>query len=108
MKITDYGIHWFRRDLRVEGNPALTANLATHQGRVLGLFCFDHVFLARKDFSTNRFQFFLETLKVVKKQLLESGGDLLVLDVGPKTAYDQLFNELKSHGLPLQIGRAHV
>ena len=101
MKITDYGIHWFRRDLRVEDKPALTANLATHQGRVLGLFCFDHVFLARKDFSTNRFQFFLETLKAVKKQLLESGGDLLVLDVGPKTAYDQLFNELKSHGLPL-------
>jgi deoxyribodipyrimidine photo-lyase len=101
MKLSDYGIHWFRRDLKLEGNPALAANLIKHQGRVLGLFCFDHVFLSRPDFSVNRFQFFLETLSSLKADLREQGGDLLVLDVGPKVAYEQLFTKIKEKGLML-------
>ena len=101
MTLADYGIHWFRRDLRLEGNPALVKNLKKHQGRVLGLFCFDHVFLSRKDFSVNRFQFFLETMKALKQDLKEHGGDLLVLDVGPKAAYEELLSHLKTQQLPL-------
>jgi deoxyribodipyrimidine photo-lyase len=101
MKLSDYGVHWFRRDLKLEGNPALAANLRKHQGRVLGLFCFDHVFLSRPDFSVNRFQFFLETLSSLRADLRELGGDLLVLDVGPKVAYEQLFTKIKEKGLIL-------
>lgn len=101
MKISDYGLHWFRRDLKVKGNPALTANLNKHQGRVLGFFCFDHVFLARKDFSVNRFQFFLHTLKELKAELNREGGDLLVLDSGPLFAYEQLFSSLKQKTISL-------
>ncbi|MEM7645958.1 MAG: deoxyribodipyrimidine photo-lyase, partial [Pseudomonadota bacterium] len=35
-----YGIHWFRRDLRVAGNQALHENWKRNDGRVVGVFCF--------------------------------------------------------------------
>jgi deoxyribodipyrimidine photo-lyase len=91
----NYGIHWFRRDLRVAGNPALQENWKKHQGRVVGFFCFDPVFLSRKDFSANRFQFFLNTLENLSFELKERGSDLLVLDEGPQKAFDRLFETLK-------------
>jgi deoxyribodipyrimidine photo-lyase len=53
-----FGIHWFRRDLRVVGNEVLLENARRNDGKVLGLFCFDSVFLSREDFSNNRFAFF--------------------------------------------------
>jgi deoxyribodipyrimidine photo-lyase len=77
---SEFGIHWFRRDLRVAGNSALRANCERHQGRVLGLFCFDSVFLSRPDFSHNRFAFFLATLDKLREELRALGGDLLVVD----------------------------
>lgn len=91
-----YGIHWFRRDLRITGNPALQWSLEEHKGRVLGFFCFDRKFLAREDFSHNRFQFFLHTLSELRNELRSVGGDLLVLDVGPDHAFESLFEKLKS------------
>lgn len=75
-----YGIHWFRRDLRVAGNPALQHNWKEHQGRVLGLFFFDAKFLSRPDFSHNRFALFLESLRELQKEMRELGGDLVVVD----------------------------
>jgi deoxyribodipyrimidine photo-lyase len=100
-----YGIHWFRRDLRIAGNPALLWNWKQHEGRVVGVFCFDKKFLAREDFSHNRFAFFLESLKDLKSQLQKSGGDLLFLDIGPEKAFSQLFEQLKraKHPLPSTI-----
>jgi len=91
-----YGVHWFRRDLRVAGNPALTANWKKNEGRVVGLFCFDKKFLARPDFSVNRFQFFLETLFKLREELREQGSDLLVLDVGPAESFPSLLKKLKA------------
>ncbi len=96
-----YGIHWFRRDLRVVGNPALQWSWKEHQGRVLGFFCFDSKFLARPDFSHNRFAFFLETMRTLREELRAAGGDLLVLDVGPRDAFAQLFECLRQKNLPL-------
>lgn len=101
MTFACYGIHWFRRDLRVAGNPALQANLKRHRGRVLGLFAFDKAFLARPDFSHNRFGFFLKTLAALRDEIRTVGGDLLVLDTGPRAAYEQLFTALKRHHIPL-------
>ena len=83
-------MHWFRRDLRVAGNPALGWSAAEHGGRVLGLFCFDARFLARPDFSVDRFAFFLATLKALRDELRALGGDLLVLDEGPEPAFGAL------------------
>ncbi len=100
-----YGIHWFRRDLRVAGNLALQKQFKSFDGNVLGFFCFDKKFLSRPDFSINRFQFFLETLIALKKELRLIGSDLLVLDVGPEQAFKMLFKDLKNHkiSLPHQI-----
>lgn len=88
----DIGVHWFRRDLRTTGNSALAENLEQHEGRVLGLFCFDSQFLSRSDFSHSRFAFFLKTLEALKKELSDLGGDLLVVDELPKTAFPRLLN----------------
>ncbi|NBW99481.1 deoxyribodipyrimidine photo-lyase [bacterium] len=96
-----YGIHWFRRDLRVAGNPALQANWKAHQGKVVGIFCFDQKFLSRLDFSAHRFQFFLKTLEALRSELREAGGDLLFMDVGPETAFEKLFEKLKAARKPL-------
>lgn len=99
-----YGIHWFRRDLRVAGNPALQVNWRDHQGAVLGLFCFDKKFLSRSDFSINRFQFFLNSLENLRNELRETGGDLLFMDIGPKDAFGTLFEKLKLNGKSLPGG----
>lgn len=96
----NYGIHWFRRDLRVAGNPALRKNFKKHSGHVLGVFAFDSTFLSRPDFSHNRFAFFIETLKELKKELLNQGSDLLILDGTPDSAFELLLTELKKHNIP--------
>ncbi|MBC7692705.1 MAG: deoxyribodipyrimidine photo-lyase [Methylotenera sp.] len=97
-----YGIHWFRRDLRVRGNVALTENHRRHQGRVVGIFAIDQKILDRKDFSHSRFSFYLKTLQLLKKDMVALGGDLLFLDTGPQAAFPELLEQLKKskHGLP--------
>lgn len=96
---TSYAVHWFRRDLRTAGNPALQHAWKEFRGRVLGFFCFDSKFLARPDFSANRFGLFLATLQALRDELRALGGDLLVLDVGPLEAFAQLFAALKDGDL---------
>lgn len=92
-----WGLHWFRRDLRLSGVSALKENWKRHQGRVLGLFAFDSQFLARPDFSHSRFAFFLATLKQLQKELREQGGDLLVIDENSITALPRLVTYLREH-----------
>ncbi len=94
---TEWGIHWFRRDLRVPGNEGLKINWKRNRGRTLGIFCFDSTFLSRSDFSHNRFGFFIKTLKALKSDLVEQGGDLLVIDCQPSQAFPQLLNFFKNH-----------
>lgn len=96
-----WGIHWFRRDLRVFGNSALRENWARTEGRVLGIFFFDSSFLSRKDFSHNRFAFFLKTLTALREELALHGGDLLVADALPKKGFDQLFHYCKDKNISL-------
>ncbi|HVM32866.1 MAG TPA: deoxyribodipyrimidine photo-lyase [bacterium] len=100
MSTPSYGLHWFRRDLRVAGNGALQWSWKEHQGRVLGLFCFDSKFLARPDFSHDRFAFFLDSLRELRLELRQAGGDLLVMDQGPREGFERLFAALKAKGRP--------
>lgn len=97
----EYAIHWFRRDLRIHGNPGLSQSYKDFKGRVLGFFCFDPIFLSREDFSHNRFQFFLERIKCLKDELKLCGGDLIVVDKGPDSAFESLFEFIKQKGLKL-------
>jgi deoxyribodipyrimidine photo-lyase len=101
METSPYGLHWFRRDLRIAGNPALLWNLRQNHGRVLGIFFFDRRFLSRPDFSHNRFGFFLKTLEALNAELKSRGGNLLVLDKGPTEGIDLLFSCLKECRLPI-------
>ena len=101
VKNNSYGIHWFRRDLRIAGNESLRFNWTKNDGRVLGIFVFDKKFLARSDFSINRFQFFLETLSALKDELQKAGGDLLVLDVSAPVAFEKLFSYLQKSDIDL-------
>ncbi|MEO5767202.1 MAG: deoxyribodipyrimidine photo-lyase [Polyangia bacterium] len=94
-----YGLHWFRRDLRVAGNPALRWAWSQHGGRVLGIFCFDAQFLARPDFSADRFAFFLATLKELRDELRACGGDLWVADRVPLDAFASLVQKLDDAGI---------
>ena len=104
-----WGLHWFRRDLRVEGNQALWANFERTGGRTLGLFCFDAKFLGRDDFSHNRFAFFLKTIAALRESLHALGGDLLVIDSLPQEALPKILSFAEKHGpgLPklLSFGR---
>lgn len=97
-----YGLHWFRRDLRIAGNENLRLNWKRNQGAVVGIFCFDSSFLKRSDFSHNRFAFFLKTIKELKQELQLQGGDLLVVDEQPHLAFPKIFEYLKKNkqGLP--------
>jgi len=99
--IQPYGLHWFRRDLRVAGNAALRKSYTQFSGRVVGVFFFDSTFLARSDFSVDRFAFFLNTLHALRLELRSLGGDLLVLDGGPDAGMRQLFSLLKEARMPL-------
>lgn len=96
MSKKDYAIHWFRRDLRVAGNPALSEVWKSYDGRVVGVFCFDHKFLDRSDFGVHRFQFFLQSLKSLRDELRSIGSDLLFLDVGPSQTFPDLLQRLSS------------
>lgn len=90
-----YGIHWFRRDLRIAGNAALQHNWTVNKGRVVGVFCFDSIFLSRPDFSHNRFALFLKTLKALQEEMREMGSDLIVIDELPQNAFPKIVKALE-------------
>ncbi len=96
-KNQSWGIHWFRRDLRIPDNLALKKNHGLNQSRVLGIFCFDSVFLSRSDFSHNRFAFFLNSLKKLKSEMQALGGDLWVVDARPLDAFKMIFSKLQNN-----------
>jgi deoxyribodipyrimidine photo-lyase len=102
MKDNSFGIHWFRRDLRVAGNPALGWNWKNHDGHVVGLFCFDSKFLAREDFSHNRFAFFMNAIVELKKELQMIGSDLLIIDELPQKAFPKIIKHFKGQKLSLE------
>ncbi len=95
----NWGVHWFRRDLRVAGNEALRTNWKKTAGNTLGFFSFDSTFLSRSDFSANRFAFFLKTLDALKNELQSQGGDLLIVDSPPLQAFTQLLKYCDKAGI---------
>lgn len=98
----DFAIHWFRRDLRLEGNAQFFKLVKKFNGHVLGIFIFDPQFLSREDFSHIRFDFFLKTLNELRLALQAMGSDLLILDQGPEAAWTKLLKD-KLYSLPRMI-----
>lgn len=96
-----YALHWFRRDLRLEGYPALDDLIEEYEGRVLFFFNFDRKFLSRPDFSHGRFYFFLKTLEKLKQKIETQGGTFLFFDQAPeKTIVDLIQDCTKYFGRP--------
>src|SRR5579859_4634807 len=71
-------IHWFRRDLRLEDNPALSAALRQSGGQVIPLFVFDPVILAATRTGTARVAFLIDSLRALDQALREHGSRLVV------------------------------
>ena len=70
-------IVWFRRDLRVDDQPALQAALQRSE-RVIPCFCFDDRLLAGRHRSGARTQFMLESLADLDASLRSRGSGLVV------------------------------
>ncbi len=71
-------IHWFRRDLRLRDNTALTAALLDSGGAVLPVFILDDALLHGKDVAPARVQFLLDCLRDLAAQLQQYGARLIV------------------------------
>lgn len=84
----------FRRDLRLQDNPALSAALKT-QKSVLPLFIFDPRQIENHGyFSGNGFRFLYESLKDLHNQLLELGSRLYVFYGAPEKVLEDLYTQI--------------
>ncbi len=70
-------IHWFRRDLRLADNAALTLALA-EADEVIGLFILDPKLVDNPKISQARLAFMYDSLRVLSKKLEAKGGRLII------------------------------
>lgn len=71
-------IHWFRRDLRLRDNPALSAAARDAGGSVIPVFILDDALLASPRTAAARVVFLLESLRELDAQLRERGSRLII------------------------------
>ncbi len=86
-------LHWFRRDLRVADNTALS-HAARDAGRVIPVFILDDTYLADPNVGAARFRFLRESLEELERSLPRAGGRLIVRP-GPA-----------AHALPALLGES--
>jgi deoxyribodipyrimidine photo-lyase len=86
-------IHWFRRDLRIEDNHALSK--AIESGKpVLCIFIFDRLILDKlEDRSDKRLTFIHRTLEHINRQLQELGSSLRTYFGEPMQVWQEILNE---------------
>jgi deoxyribodipyrimidine photo-lyase len=70
-------IHWFRRDLRVSDNVALS-EAAGRAGRVIPVFIFEDAFHTGPDVGAARLAFLLQSAESLRKNLAELGHALVI------------------------------
>lgn len=85
-------IVWFRNDLRVMDNPALTHATRTAD-RVVPVFILDESLLTGKHASANRNRFLIQSLIDLRDSLLAIGGDLIIREGRPETALGRLCDQ---------------
>lgn len=70
-------IHWFRRDLRVSDNVALS-EAAKRAENVIPVFIFEDAFRTGPDVGAARLQFLLQSVESLRKNLAELGHTLVI------------------------------
>jgi deoxyribodipyrimidine photo-lyase len=86
-------IHWFRRDLRIEDNHALSKAIASGK-RVLCIFIFDRLILDKlEDRSDKRLTFIHLTLQNINRQLQEQGSSLRTYYGEPNQVWQDILGE---------------
>ncbi len=70
-------IHWFRRDLRISDNTALS-EAARRAERVIPVFIFEDAFRTGPDVGAARLAFLLQSVESLRKNLAELGYQLVV------------------------------
>jgi len=91
---TPISIFWFRRDLRIADNTALTKALDNNIP-VLPLFIFDNLILNELPEDDARVSFIHQSILNIKKALKAHGSDILCLYGNPKTVWLELISKLK-------------
>lgn len=82
---------WFRRDLRLHDNPALTAALDGFSKTIL-CFTLDPAILKARETGAPRIRFFLQTLQALESEIEKRGGHLTLIEGAP----DQVLPDLAS------------
>lgn len=99
MKKFKTGIHIFRRDLRLEDNTALQAAFR-ECGKVLPVFIFDERQLENNPYrGENAFQFMLESLEGLDKEIIRQGGRLHVEKGIPEEILPKLIKKAGATGV---------
>jgi len=89
------GLHWFRSDLRLDDNQALTA-LAERVDEWLPVFVLDPELLARSPVGLPRTRFLLDCLESLQSDLATRGAPLQILEGRPEIVIPRLARATKS------------
>jgi deoxyribodipyrimidine photo-lyase len=92
-------IHWFRRDLRLRDNPALSAALRESAGRVIPVFVLDDALLGSPRAGAARVAFLLDSLRALDASLRERGSRLVLRRGRPLEVLPRLAAECSAAGL---------
>jgi deoxyribodipyrimidine photo-lyase len=88
-------IFWFRRDLRLIDNHALSIALQSDKN-VIPIFIFDTTILNKlEDKNDKRVQFIFDELQKINKELLKINSKILIEFGTPKEVFEKLFLEFK-------------
>lgn len=88
-----YGLMWFREDLRVEDNTALSAARDAHE-ELLAVYIVDHTLWKSHDIAPCRVEFILRNLVALKKELGKKNIELLVIEIFGIQPIIEVFNDL--------------
>lgn len=80
----NYSIHWFRRDLRLNDNHALTAASQHSNGRVIPLFIVDPTLVNSTRVGANRLAFLAHRLRTLHAELVAHGSGLVIAYGDPR------------------------
>ncbi|MCI4671350.1 MAG: DASH family cryptochrome [Bacteroidia bacterium] len=97
------GILWFRNDLRLHDNEALTKAIE-NVGKIIPVYILDERQLKKSPFGfpkigPHRAQFLLDSVRVLKKRLQEKGSDLIFRIGKPEELIPKLSEEYAAKGV---------